>query len=99
MALVAKQKAIEDFDTHFIPIAQTLEATFRVAGEVELADRIRPTIRRLTRPGEDDGSPPSEESPSEESAESSEASPAPAVSAEVSAEESTSVETSASSTA
>ncbi len=26
-----------------------MEATFRVAGETDLADRIRPTVRQLTR--------------------------------------------------
>jgi hypothetical protein len=71
--LVAKQKSIEDFQGAFIPIAQALEASFRVAGEVELADRIRPTIRRLTRPSEDEQPPASEDTapPSQESSEES----------------------------
>jgi hypothetical protein len=44
-----------------------------MAGETELADRIRPTIRRLTRPTEDDRLPPegSDPPPSEEPAEES----------------------------
>jgi hypothetical protein len=53
MTLVAKHEAIEAFDAVFLRFAQGLESTFRIAGEVELADRIRPTVRRLTRPGED----------------------------------------------
>ncbi len=51
-AMVRKEKAIEEFDRNFIPLARMLEATFRVAGETELADRIRPTVRQL---GRDDG--------------------------------------------
>ncbi len=51
-AKVRKDQAIEEFDRQFIPIARVLEATFRVAGETELADRIRPTVRQL---GRDDG--------------------------------------------
>ncbi len=51
-AKVRKDQAIEEFDRQFIPIARLLESTFRVAGETELADRIRPTVRQL---GRDDG--------------------------------------------
>ncbi len=32
-----------------MPTAQVLEAMFRVAGHAELADRIRPTVRQLSR--------------------------------------------------
>jgi hypothetical protein len=73
LSVVAKQKAIEDYDAAFIPIARALEAAFRMAGETELADRIRPTIRRLTRPTEDDVPPPGglDPPPSEESTEDS----------------------------
>ncbi len=70
VALVAKSQAIDDHDKTFIPIARSLEAMFRVAGETELAERIRPTVRRLTRPNEGEAPPPAEES-SEESAEES----------------------------
>lgn len=51
-AKVRKDQAIEEFDRQFIPIARFLEAAFRAAGERELADRIRPTVRQL---GRDDG--------------------------------------------
>ncbi len=51
-AKVRKDQTLEEFDRQFIPIARVLEATFRVAGETELADRIRPTVRQL---GRDDG--------------------------------------------
>ncbi len=51
-AKVRKDQALQEFDRQFIPIARVLEATFRVAGETELADRIRPTVRQL---GRDDG--------------------------------------------
>ncbi len=46
-----KDQALEKFDRQFIPIARVLEATFRVAGETELADRIGPTVRQLGRDG------------------------------------------------
>ena len=51
-AKVRKDKALEKFDRQYILIARVVEATFRVAGETELADRIRPTVRQL---GRDDG--------------------------------------------
>ncbi len=51
-AKVRKDQALEELDRQFIPIARVLEATFRVAGETELADRIRPIVRQL---GRDDG--------------------------------------------
>ncbi len=48
-AKVRKDQTLQDFDRNYIPIVRVLEATFRVAGEAELADRIRPTVRQLTR--------------------------------------------------
>ncbi len=51
-AKVRKDQAREEFDRQFIAIVRLLEATFRVAGETDLADRIRPTVRQL---GRDDG--------------------------------------------
>ncbi len=48
-AKVRKDQTLKDFDRNYIPIVRVLEATFRVAGETELADRIRPTVRQLTR--------------------------------------------------
>ena len=59
-AKVRKDQAKEEFDRQFIPIARLLEATFRVAGETELADRIRPTVRQL---GREDGQDPEPEEP------------------------------------
>ncbi len=51
-AKVRKDKALEDFDRQYILIARAVESTFRVAGETDLADRIRPSVRQL---GRDDG--------------------------------------------
>jgi len=51
-AKVRKDEAMKEFDRQFIPLARMLEATFRLAGETDLADRIRPTVRQL---GRDDG--------------------------------------------
>ena len=51
-AKVRKDQAIDEFDRQYIPIARFLEAAFRAAGENDLADRIRPTVRQL---GRDDG--------------------------------------------
>ncbi len=48
-AKVRKDDALKEFDRNYIPIVRMLEATFRVAGETDLADRIRPTVRQLTR--------------------------------------------------
>ena len=77
-AKVRKDKALKEFDRHYIPIVRVLEATFRVAGETELADRIRPTVRQLTRNDDKEAkeakpeAEPSEasETPASESAES-----------------------------
>ncbi len=63
-AKVRKDQALEEFDLHFIPIARVIEATFRVVGETELADRIRPTVRGLDRAsGEDDSAEPEASAP------------------------------------
>ena len=48
-AKVRKDQALGEFDRQYIPIARFLEAAFRAAGENELADRIRPTVRQLGR--------------------------------------------------
>lgn len=67
-AVVAKHQSIKTFDKEFVPAVQVLEATFRVAGHVELADRIRPTVRQLSRtnvPDDEEGEP--EEGSSDES--------------------------------
>ncbi len=47
VTVVTKKQAIGSFDESFIPLVRLLESTFRVAGHIELADRIRPTVRRL----------------------------------------------------
>ncbi len=73
-AKVRKDEALEEFDRQYILIARAVESTFRVAGEIELADRIRPTVRQL---GRDDGKG--------KQAAASEASPRPEPPAETSA--------------
>lgn len=45
--VIRKQAAIEEHDAQFFPLVRWLEATFRLAGEVEMAKRIRPSVRRL----------------------------------------------------
>ncbi len=42
-------QAIKEFDLVFLWIARSLEGVFRLAGEQELADRIRTSARRVTR--------------------------------------------------
>ena len=42
-------KAIEAYDRVFPWVAQNLESLFRLVGELELADRIRTSARRVTR--------------------------------------------------
>ena len=65
---VRKDQARKEFDANYIPIVRLLEATFRVAGETELADRIRPTVRQLTRNDDKEKQAKSEEVPSSEAA-------------------------------
>ncbi len=64
IAKVRKDETLEEFDRHYIPIVRVLEATFRVAGKPKLADRIRPTVRQLTRNDDQDQKtePPAESS-------------------------------------
>ncbi|MCP3958120.1 MAG: hypothetical protein GY719_09730 [bacterium] len=62
-AQVRKDQAMEEFDVQFIRITRLLEATFRVAGETELADRIRPTVRQLGRDGGQREEPAAAEQP------------------------------------
>ncbi len=53
-ALVAKQGAMDEYDLVFPWVAHALEGLFRMAGEDELADRIRRSLRRVTdRQGEE----------------------------------------------
>ncbi len=74
-----KDQALGEFDRHFIPIARVIEATFRVVGETELADRIRPTVRGLDRASGEEDSPEPEasapEAPESEAAPESEVAP------------------------
>jgi hypothetical protein len=58
--LVAKNRALAEHDTRFLQIARVLESLFRLAGFDELADRVRPSIRR---PGQVENPPP--EAPAE----------------------------------
>ncbi len=66
IAKVRKDDTLEEFDRNDIPIVRVVEATFRVAGKTRLADRIRPTVRQLTRnhDQEQQAEPPAE--PAEE---------------------------------
>ncbi len=63
--VIARNKAIEEYDRVFPWVARALESYFRLAGEIELANRIRTSVRRVTRHQaveEDEGdstSPPS----------------------------------------
>ncbi len=45
----ATHRAIQEFDLVFLWAARSLEELFRLAGERELADRIRTSVRRVTR--------------------------------------------------
>ncbi len=47
--VIAKNKAIEAFNAVFPPVAGILEGFFRLAGERELAERVRTSTRRVTR--------------------------------------------------
>ncbi len=42
-------RAIENFDVVFLWAARSLEGLFRFAGEQDLADRVRTSVRRVTR--------------------------------------------------
>ena len=62
--LLAKRAAMADFDRIFLAAAGILEGFFRLAGEVDLADRIRTSIRRVTnREGAEDEEVPEETAP------------------------------------
>jgi hypothetical protein len=80
-AKVRKDEALKEFDRNYIPIVRVLEATFRVAGETDLADRIRPTVRQLTRNDDKE----QEEQPSEASETPASTSPSPESDAETAA--------------
>ncbi len=65
-AKVRKDQTQEEFDRQFILIVRVLETVFRVAGETELADRIRPTVRQLGREGGETPDQDELEAPSED---------------------------------
>ncbi len=47
--VIARTKAIEEYDGVFPWVARALESYFRLVGETELANRIRTSVRRVTR--------------------------------------------------
>lgn len=47
--VIARTEAIEEYDRVFPWVARALESYFRLAGEIRLADRIRTSVRRVTR--------------------------------------------------
>ncbi len=62
---VLLNRAIDEFKGQFPWIAQALESFARMAGERELADRIRTSIRRVTRRQGEDEAPADEASADE----------------------------------
>ncbi len=82
--LIAKDEAIKAFNGVFPPVAGIFEGFFRLAGEPELAERVRTSTRRVTRrQGAEGDEEPSEGVTSDEASSDSEAtsngeSPAPA---------------------
>ncbi len=55
-------QVIKEFDLVFLWIARSLEGLFNLAGEEDLANRVRTSVRRVTRrqaePGEEEAKPP-----------------------------------------
>ncbi len=71
-------QAIQEFDLVFLWVAQSLEALFRLAGEQELANRIRTSLRRVTRRQADQEEEPAEaQEPSDDGSASPELQSAP----------------------
>ncbi len=75
-SLVAKQEAVRNLRRTVVWVGRTTEGLFYLAGEDELAKRIRTSTRRPLRPSEESSEEPAEDSPSESSAEASEESAA-----------------------
>ena len=48
-SVVVRKQAIEEFDGVFPWVARALESLFRLVGETDLAERIRTSVRRVTR--------------------------------------------------
>ncbi len=44
-----RNRAVEEYDRTFLGVARTLETLYRLAGEDELADQVRPSVRRPGR--------------------------------------------------
>ncbi len=59
--LVVKRKAIDDLRRTILWVGRTSEGLFHLAGEDELAERIRSSTRRPARPSEKAAQPPVEE--------------------------------------
>ncbi|MCP3959590.1 MAG: hypothetical protein GY719_17210 [bacterium] len=49
LTLLDRNRAIKEYDQMFGGIARTLESLYRLAGEPELADQVRPSVRRPGR--------------------------------------------------
>ncbi len=74
-------EVIKEFDLVFLWIAHSLEGLFRLAGEEELADRIRTSARRVTRrqaDQEEEQTESQESSPDDPATEESESAPSEA---------------------
>ncbi len=83
-------RAIEEFDLVFLWIAPSLEGLFRLAGEEELADRIRTSARRVTRrQGDSEEEPAESQEPSEDGPAAEEADSAPSEAADSAPSEAT----------
>ena len=66
---VDRERAQDAFDAGFLWIARTLESLFRLADEKELAERVRPSVRRRGRTAQiasEEGSPEGEAATSSE---------------------------------
>ncbi len=71
-----RNRAVEEYDKAFLGIARTLETLYRLAGESELADQVRPSVRRPGRTAtvvaqDGDVGSEAETAPSEQSSETS----------------------------
>lgn len=66
---VDRNRARDDYDTGFLWISRTLESIFQLAGEKELAERVRPSLRRHGRTAQiagEEGNPEGEAATSSE---------------------------------
>ena len=58
--MIAKNQAVEDFDEYFSRVSNALIGLYRLAGEEELADRVRLSSRKTGRTAPDEDSEPIE---------------------------------------